>query len=521
MQNLNVLNSAIYVRVSTERQVLQGYSLEAQKENLTNFALSQGWNIFDSYADEGVSGKNVVDRPEVKRLIEDIKLKKIDVVVLYKFDRLTRDSRDTEDFIELIQNYDILVYTLSGGMVDVSTPSGRFNTRILGAAAQFERETTIDRVIDGFIKKVKNGYSLCSSTPSYGYDRPKHQEIQTINESEAAVVRRIFSLYINGKNFTEICNILNSENIPTKNKGKALKKRGTNEYYIVDSVWMPKTIKLILSNENYIGNVRYGLNRERVTLEEASDYNNRKKGFIAKGLHEAIIDRETWIKAQERLKKIKKTHKTNLPKEDVYYCGKLVCGLCGHLLTTSRTNKKKKDGSIIVYNGYRCVNREKNMCSALGMSHKKVESAFLEYIGKIADLKNIEEMKPNSNENEGNIELVSLKRRITQKNNKLKEIRKLFMDDKLDYKDYKIMKENLERELKKIEKEIKEYECLNISEEVKIEIPKSIKGHWLYLTDKEKGEFLTQFVERIVIVNRDKDKMIGKPEIVEVKFYED
>ena len=221
------------------------------------------------------------------------------------------------------------------------------------------------------------------------------------------------------------------------------------------------------------------------------------------------------------MKKIKKTHKTNLPKEDVYYCGKLVCGLCGHLLTTSRTNKKKKDGSIIVYNGYRCVNREKNMCSALGMSHKKVESAFLEYIGKIADLKNIEEMKPNSNENEGNIELVSLKRRITQKNNKLKEIRKLFMDDKLDYKDYKIMKENLERELKKIEKEIKEYECLNISEEVKIEIPKSIKGHWLYLTDKEKGEFLTQFVERIVIVNRDKDKMIGKPEIVEVKFYED
>ena len=179
-----VFNAGIYPRVSTMRQVREGFSLEAQRKNLTYFVENQGWKVCGDYGDEGISGKNVKDRPGVKRLIADIKSGKIDAVVLYKFDRLTRDSRDTEDFIELIQEYNIAVYALSGGLVDVSTPSGRFNTRILGAAAQFERETTIDRVIDGFIGKVIKGFTLCSSTCSYGYDRPKHQEVQTINEKE-------------------------------------------------------------------------------------------------------------------------------------------------------------------------------------------------------------------------------------------------------------------------------------------------------------------------------------------------
>ena len=96
-------SAGIYIRVSTEHQAKEGYSVAAQKNNLTNFSLNQGWEIFDIYADEGISGKNIKDRPEVKRMINDIKENKIDVVVLYKFDRLTRDSRDTEDIILLVQ----------------------------------------------------------------------------------------------------------------------------------------------------------------------------------------------------------------------------------------------------------------------------------------------------------------------------------------------------------------------------------------------------------------------------------
>jgi len=519
MQKEKILNTAIYVRVSTTRQVLEGFSLEAQKENLTQFARTQGWNIYDIYADEGISGKNIQDRKEVIRLIKDIKERKIDIVILYKFDRLTRDSRDTEDFMELIGKYQTVVYTISGGVVDVSTPSGRFNTRILGAAAQYERETTIDRVVDGFIKKVKNGYSLCSYTASYGYDRPKYQQIQTINEKEAEVVKRIFKSYNRGKSFTEIANLLNSENVPTKNQGKIRKKRNSNSYYTVVGIWQAKTIKSILTNPNYIGKVRYGINREQISMEEATDYKNRKKGFITTGLHEPIIDLDTWNKAQSKLKKITKKQRTKLSKEDVYYCGSLICGFCGHPLTTTRTIKKRKNGTKI-YNGYRCINREKHLCQALGISHKKVEMVFSNYLEKIADFDNMN-VKIIEDKEERKEELANLKKQCIQKDNKEKEIIKLFMEDKIPYNDYKYMKETLENEKKEIVKKTKTLEKSILSKEKKFHknIPKNIKLYWSYLTNEEKRSFLNQFIEEIVIIN--KSKQDSFPEILNIKFYKD
>ena len=107
MKDSNPTRAALYIRVSTERQVQEGYSIPAQKTNLTKFANDQGWSICGVYADKGISGKNIEDRPNVKRLIKDIKDKKIDVVVLYKFERLTREMSDTEDIIKLIQQSEI------------------------------------------------------------------------------------------------------------------------------------------------------------------------------------------------------------------------------------------------------------------------------------------------------------------------------------------------------------------------------------------------------------------------------
>ena len=518
-----VFNAGIYPRVSTMRQVREGFSLEAQRKNLTYFVENQGWKVCGDYGDEGISGKNVKDRPGVKRLIADIKSGKIDAVVLYKFDRLTRDSRDTEDFIELIQEYNIAVYALSGGLVDVSTPSGRFNTRILGAAAQFERETTIDRVIDGFIGKVKKGFTLCSSTCSYGYDRPKHQEVQTINEKEAVVVKRIFNLYLHGKTFTEIADMLNSENIRPKNYGLVRKKRNSDEYYTVKSVFQPKTIRMILSNENYVGNVRYGINREQVTLEEANEYSNRKKGFIAPGVHEPIIDKKTFEQVAEKLKKIKSTHKKNDFRDQTYFLGTLECGFCGHVLTTNRTNKIKKDGTRHVFLGYRCINREKHLCQAIGMSQEKVEKVFLDYMDKIADFENVDKIDYSEEQMDTSI-LNALKKQLLQKTNKLKEIMDLFMDDKLNYTEYQEMKGSLEDTIEKLKRDVKrEEKRIEPKKDLidKTKIAKSIKEHWLNLTKDEKKDFLNEFVEKIIIVNKSKDKAKGMPEILDVKFYED
>lgn len=502
-------NAGLYIRVSTERQAQEGYSVAAQKENLTNFAKQQGWNIFDIYADEGISGKNIQDRPDVKRLINDIKSKQVDVVVLYKFDRLTRDMSDTEDIIKLIQECGIEVYTISGGTVDVTTATGRFMIRMTGAVAQLEREQTVERVKFAFVQKVKEGKALCSSTPSYGYDRPKHQEIQTVNKNEARIVKRIFKMYLSGKTFTEIADLLNAEGVPTKKKGKEQKRRLKNEKYTINSVWQPKTIRLILSNITYIGGVRYGIGKD-YGFEELN------------GKHEPIISTKQWDKVQEKLGKIPKITREKLSKDNVYYSGTLICALCGQVLTTQRTKRAKKDGSVQIHYGYRCINREKDLCTAIGMSHNKVEEVFLNYIDNIDELTEIENIKPVEDEDTDLIDIQYLHKRLQEIDAKKKEVMQLFMNNDIDHNQLKFMTEELSKNHSILSRELKDIEkAYQPKTEVdKNTIAKTIKEHWEYLSKRERMEFLNQFVESITIVNRSSNKVNGRPEIVEVKFYD-
>lgn len=153
---MELRSAGIYVRVSTERQANEGYSVAAQKENLTKFAKDNNFKVFDVYADEGISGKNIDGRPAVKRLIEDIQNNKIDVVLIQKFDRLTRNITDTEDFIRLFQEYDVDVWSISdGGKVDISNLNGKFMTRLKGLFAQHERELTSERIKVAFARKAR------------------------------------------------------------------------------------------------------------------------------------------------------------------------------------------------------------------------------------------------------------------------------------------------------------------------------------------------------------------------------
>ncbi|MEG2283644.1 MAG: recombinase family protein, partial [Bacilli bacterium] len=298
--------------------------------------------------------------------------------------------------------------------------------------------------------------------------------------------------------------------IPTKKKGRTQKRRFKNETYVINSVWQPKTIRLILSNVTYIGGVRYGI--------------NSKNGFEElNGLHEPIISKNLWDKAQERLTKIKKNSRTNHSKEDVYYCGTLVCGVCGQRLTSQRTIKTKKNGSTTTHFAYRCVNREKGKCVALGMSHRKVEEVFREFIESVEQLSEIENIKPIEQEPCDFDNITHLKKRLTENDNKRKEVMHLFMENEIDHNQMKYMITELDsqstilgNELQTLEKQIQPTTQID-----KSLIANTINEHWKYLSNKERLEFLNQFVESIVIVNRSVDKANGRPEIIDVKFYDE
>ena len=182
--------TGIYIRVSTDEQAKHGFSIRAQKEKLLNYANIKEWAIYDIYIDEGLSGKNL-ERPQIQKLLSDIKVKEVNNVLVFKIDRLTRSTKDLIDLIELFQKYNCDFNSLTES-IDTSSPTGRMFIKIIGLFAEFERETIGERIKVGLERKVKEGYSLCSSTTSYGYTRKKGQKIQTIDIKEAKIVKQIY-----------------------------------------------------------------------------------------------------------------------------------------------------------------------------------------------------------------------------------------------------------------------------------------------------------------------------------------
>ena len=506
-------NAGIYVRVSTERQAHEGYSVAAQKENLTKFAQDNDFRVYEVYADEGISGKNVEGRPSVKKLIKDIQDGKIDVVLIQKFDRLTRNISDTEDFIQLFQQYDVDIWSISDGKVDISNSNGKFMTLLKGLFAQLEREQTSERIKVAFSQKARQGYTLCCGCTPYGYNREKGNKVIVINKEEAKVVKRIFKMYAEGTSFTTIARTLINEGVPTKNAGKTVNIRKNN--VVVGSktfvgVWLPKSVKLILSNPVYIGKVRYGIGRK--------DY------YIGEGKHQPIISEKLWNKVQDKLNKIGKKVHTNRPKDDVYFCGTLVCGICGKKLTTSRTiGRLKKDGTRNLFNSYRCVNQEKGICTARYISHNKVEEAFITYLkNNVEAFDAIDDLVIEEEDVELE-EIDTIKKLIVSKRAKQKEVMDLFMVEKLDYKSFKYMNDELDSIIKENEAKLNTLVANHNTKPAPINkdsISKHIVDHWQNLTGKEKFEFLNEFVESIVIVNRSPKRNSGKAEIMDIKFYD-
>lgn len=117
------MKSAIYCRVSTLEQATEGYSIGVQKEKLSAYAAAQSYDVADIYSDEGFSGKDL-HRPAMERLITDVENKRIDIVLIYKLDRLSRHVKDVLELVELFDKYSVTLYSLTENL-DLSSPFGR------------------------------------------------------------------------------------------------------------------------------------------------------------------------------------------------------------------------------------------------------------------------------------------------------------------------------------------------------------------------------------------------------------
>lgn len=494
-----MLETGIYVRVSTEEQAKEGFSIRAQEQKLKDYARVKDWSIHKIYIDEGISGKNITDRPQINELIKDIKKGLVKNVLIFKIDRLTRSTADLIYLINLFNDYNCAFNSLCES-IDTQTPSGRMFIKIIGIFAEFERENIVERTKLGFERKVKEGYSLCTRTASFGYTRNIGDKVQRINEKEAIIVREVFDMFVNqGMSFLDIAKNLNKRNIPTKE----------------NATWTSRGIKNILTNCNYIGKVRYA------TKDEA-------RNFEVQGNHEPIISNELYEETQNLINKISIKSYTKRPKEENYFSGFLFCEKCGARLVVHDDYYTKKSGEKIFKSAYRCSNYIRKTCTASNISQKNVEIAFLKYIEQIEDFSEISEIQLEETRKAKDINnklIEKLNNQLKNLENKEKEILSSYVDNKLKFDRYIQLKDYIEIEKSKIREQLEEIPVVEEDTEEMIiqkeDIIKSLKENWEFLTNAEKRLFLLKFVDKIVIVNELQNSRRGIAKITDIKFHVD
>lgn len=478
MIKTDIVKTGIYMRVSTEDQAKDGFSIHAQREKLSSYANINDWEIVDYYVDEGISAKNIKDRPDINRLINDVKEGKINNVLVYKLDRLTRSVKDLISLIELFEQYNCTFSSVTEKL-DTSNAVGRMFIKIIGIFAEFERENLAERVSFGYEQKTREG-NYTNTNGVNGFDYIVGKGDLVVNEQEKDIVNRIFNMYLEGNSMLKIAKILNQEKVPTKRGG----------------YWSQSTIKSILTNPLYIGKIRYGVNKKI-----------QNKSFVVDGVQEQIIDEETFNRVQEIISKRKKYNIKKYPRENAYFSSILKCNKCGGKF---HPKQQKQNGKY--YITYYCNNRQLNKCDSKGISHNKILKAFEEYISNIT-LDKSTEIKPDTN-NKKQIE--KLTKGLENIDKKRKRLQMLFIDEQLSNSDYQEMITQLENERIKINETIKSLtekeNQINYDDIMNIIV--NIKLNWDYLNTTERNMFINQFIKYIII-----DITNNRSLIKEIKFF--
>ncbi|CAM4219692.1 recombinase family protein [Paenibacillus alkaliterrae] len=342
----------IYVRVSTEEQAEHGYSIDAQLETLRTYCRMYEMTVFKEYADRGVSGKSIEKRFELQQMIRDAKAGMIDLVLVWKFNRLARNTIDLLQIVEELRKYNVEFRSFSENF-DTSSAMGKFALSMLGSVGELERNTIVENVKMGLKYRAKTGkhngkvplgYTIVDLGSAGAH---KRKTVIEIVPEEAAVVKRIFEMFSNGHGYRSIANQLNHDGYKTK----------MNRPFSICSV------KDILDNPFYTGKIRY--NRYECWSEK------RRRGksaepILVDGVHDHIIDGTLWEKVQF-LRSKKSFTSTKRFDGKFLLTGILRCPKCGAAMTASVTKNTAKDGSKIVRTYYSCSNfRSKGsaVCSA-------------------------------------------------------------------------------------------------------------------------------------------------------------
>ena len=473
----------LYLRVSTEDQAREGFSLPEQKERLETFCKFKGYKIVDYYEDAGISAKTGNYRPEFERLKKDIKSKRINTIIALKLDRITRSIFDWEKLMTFLDENDAYI-DCANDEVNTTNANGKMVSRLLMSVSQNEIERTSERTKIGLAGAIKQGH-LPSQAP-LGY---KHENKKlVIDYSTKDVVVRIFELYYNGNSYQTISNILNEEQVLGK----------TN--------WRGSTITAILENEVYKGDFVHGKRTKHPTYYE--------------NVVEPLVSKEMWEDCQAQKKKNSRAYQRTLT---YLFLQKIRCPRCNNLMGGKAT--KKKNGNVYYY--YYC-----NDCK-LNLKENVIEEYFANFINEIVEYDNVVNqfflpmIKQKFDEPK---EL--LEKELDKQKAKLDRIRKAYISGAFDLDEYNAEKKIVDEAISKIQIELN---TTNITEELKftpqdillkrdIDFINKVKlkdeykertKTWKDYTREEKSNLIMKYVDDITLLEKNKVVIVD-----EVRFRE-
>ena len=456
----------IYMRVSTEDQAREGFSLPEQKERLEAYCKFNGYKIVEYYTDAGISAKTGNYRPEYDRMLEDGKQGKINMIIALKLDRITRSTRDWETLMDYLEKYNINIAFVNDD-INTTTANGKMVSRIMMSVSQNEIERTSERTIIGLEGAIKQGHIPARAPLGY-----KHIDKKLVPDPLTKdIVIRIYNLYFEGLTYNTIAKLFNKEKVCGK----------TN--------WKDTSILKIITNVIYKGDYIQGKTTRNPRYFE--------------DVVEPIVSKELWDSCQVQ----KKKNQRNYMRSQTYiFLQKSKCPKCGRILAGGASHKIKADKW---YYYYRCEKCRGNI------REHEIENSIKELLSDIFEYDSVvnEFFLPVLQNKIHNLK-EDFEKEIANLNNKKIRIIKAYIDELFTEEEYKEETTIVENKIKDLQKKILENEQvskLNLSVDdilVKrdMDFINSIKLPILYnafvdswdgLEREEKAEIVMKYIDDI------------------------
>ena len=474
--------AGVYIRVSTEDQAREGFSLGEQEEKLLQLCKFKGLEVYKVYKDAGISAKDMEHRPQFQEMLKDMKEGKLNYIVAYKLDRITRSVRDLEELISVLEQYNCFLLC-DRDDVNTSTANGRFFVRMLTVLSQLEIEIVSERTKFGLNGAIKSGH-IPGQRP-FGYKSAEDKRM-VIDNATRSYVEKIFDMYLEGKSFQQIANYFKENNIyPKKN-------------------WKDTTIQKIIDNKIYMGDYEQ---YKRIGKQE------NLEPIVYMNVVEPIISRAKWEECQRQKERNQRTY----TRDRVYsFFQRLKCPNCSRIMKCKGSGGTKRK-----YMYYTCEHCHINF------NEDHVEHLLRDFIYDLLeyDMAVKKFFLPVLEDKTNNIDTTSIDKEIRDLEKQRNRIKDLYIKGIVeidDFKeDYKLIEDKLANlENKKLElvnlenfnyspHELLAQRDLEKEKMIRLDTLNTVlKTKWNGMDKSEKQEFISKFIDTIEIKKDSKDNLI-------------